>query len=311
MLIDRKNDYYYIRNPSFHFPLPDGPDQTFHTETLLDGELVIDTLPSGEKRTTYLVFDCLAQQGESLLQKSLDKRLGHFYQDIFEPYKSLLDRYPEEKAHQPFKVVPKRMEKAYGIEMMFRDILPKLLHANDGLIFTCRSSPYVVGTNKHIIKWKPPSENTIDFRLQLGDFPLLKEDNQEYLDYDACPTLDLQVFYGNHSYKHFDELYLDTSEWESMKSINQMIDGRILECHKDESGRWRMKREAGGSPRFRDDKLAANHVKTVESVLESIRDAVSEQDLLDVARAIYVKWKQREANYARYMDQAGEQAGNS
>lgn len=302
MLIDRKNDYYHINNSSLHFPLLEGTDQSFHTETLLDGELVLDIMPNGDQRNTYLVFDCLALRGKPLLQKTLDKRLGLFYQEVYGPYKSLLDRYPEEKENQPFTIIPKKMEKAYGIEMMFRDILPNLAHGNDGLIFTCKTSPYVIGTDHGILKWKPPHENTIDFRLQLGDFPTTEIDGEECQDFDARPVFNLLVYYGGHRNEHFAELFLTPFEWEMLKGMNQILDGRIVECFRDREGRWRLKVEADGTPRFRDDKTEANHIRTVESVLESIGDAVSEQDLLNVARAIYGKSKQREAGAFRAME---------
>lgn len=302
MFIDRKNDYYNIATPHFHFPLPDAPDDSYHTETLLDGELVLDVLPNGEERRTYLVFDCLALDGKSLVQRTLDKRLGYFMQAVLLPYRSILERYPEEVAEQPFYVMPKKMEKAYGVEMMFKDVLPKLLHGNDGLIFTCRTSPYVSGTDQHIIKWKPPHENSIDFRLQLGDFPMVEEGGERFQDFDACPTFDLLVYHGHHRNEVFAPLYLSESEWESMKNVGQMLDGRIIECYKDSEGRWRMKREVDGSPRFRDDKTEANHISTVNSVLESIEDGVTEQDLVNNAKAVSVQWRKRAE--AEHMQQA-------
>lgn len=87
------------------FPLLAGPDQGFHIETLLDGELVLDTLPGGEQRT-FLVFDCLAVRGQSLLQKTLETRVGYFVQGVYKPYRSMLNGYSEEKGDQPFAVLP-------------------------------------------------------------------------------------------------------------------------------------------------------------------------------------------------------------
>lgn len=78
--------------------------------------------------------------------------------------------------------------------------------------------------------------------------------------------------------------------------MNQMLDHRIIECYRDAAtGRWRPKTEKhNGAPRFRDDKTEANHISVVHSVLESIEDAVSEQDLVVHARGINVAWKERE-----------------
>jgi mRNA guanylyltransferase len=289
--------------------MPDGPDASFHTETLLDGELVLDKLPNGQEQKTYLVFDCLAVDGKSLLPRTLDKRLGYAVESVLKPYHKLLNRYPEEKESQPFVLAAKKMEKAYGVMMMIKDVLPKLPHGSDGLIFTCRTSPYTSGTDPKTIKWKPPHENTIDFRLQLGDFPTITDQGETFVDYDACPPMHLLVFHGNKKSEVFAPLHVTDAEWESMKGMQQILDGRIIECHKDEAGRWRYKKEPNGEPRFRDDKIEANHITTVESVLESIEDAVSEQDLLDNAKMINAQWKRREAEASR--STAPQTNGNS
>ena len=42
------------------------------------------------------------------------------------------------------------MQLAYGIDMMFRDILPRLAHGNDGLIFTSLDGEYICGTDPHM-----------------------------------------------------------------------------------------------------------------------------------------------------------------
>lgn len=306
-LIDRKNDYYHIDNPHFHFPQPGQDEASFHVETLLDGELVLDIYPQKQKQVRrYLVFDCLVMDGQSVLQKTLDKRIGAIRARIIEPQQQLFRKYPQEVEEQPFEVVMKDLQKAYGIEMMFRDVLPNLPHGNDGLVFTCRTSEYTIGTDRHIIKWKPPAENTIDFRLQIGEFPKISRntnghapsngpegDDYEY-DYNSQPEMALLVNNGNGRHERFASLYVTESEWHSMKQLNQMIDARIIECYRDASGRWRFKREKDGSPRFRDDKTDANHVSTVDSVLESIEDAVSEQDLLALSADIRGSWKRRE-----------------
>lgn len=116
-------------------------------------------------------------------------------------------------------------------------MLPNLLHGNDGLVFTCRSTPYTPGTDEHVLKWKPPSENTIDFRLQLGDFPMTELDGETLQDFDACSVLNLLVYHGTGRHEHFGELYVTEFERESLKSMNRMLDGSTIECHRDEQGR--------------------------------------------------------------------------
>ncbi|KAL8963428.1 MAG: hypothetical protein Q9193_000315 [Seirophora villosa] len=291
-LIDRKNDYYWVQN--LHFPLPSF-DEQFHLNTLVDGELVNDRLPNGGTQLKYLVFDCLYLDGNGLMHRTLDKRLAYFREHIFNPYKQLYEKYPEEIQYLPFIIDLKKFELAYGIEMMFREVLPKLPHGNDGLIFTCRNTPYQFGTDPHILKWKPPEENSIDFLLHL-DFPVLEPDEEDmrdgfahpFPDYSAKPQFSLLVHKGDNDYLHWDTMFAEDAEWETMKALVQPLNDRIVECFLDVRNRWRFHR-------FRDDKSEANHITTVESVMESIQDRVTEEDLIGAAKKIRDEWKKRQA----------------
>lgn len=296
-LIDRKNDYWFIVNRNLHFPLATDLS-AFHTATLVDGELVWDSLASGKKEPRFLVFDCLVMDGNKLMDRTLDKRLAYFKERLYTPYKRLFKEFPNELQYQPFFVEMKPFQLAYGIEMMFRQVLPSLKHGNDGLIFTCRNTAYKHGTDPHILKWKPPEENTIDFRLKLT-FPTVEPDEwdrregvaEPYVDYDAIPKAELRIFRGDGGadrYEPFDDLFLTQHEWEVLKSLNDPLDDRVVECNQDDQGRWRL-------VRFRDDKLEANHRSTVSSVLDSIRDRVSEKDLYRAAGPIRDNWKARQA----------------
>lgn len=87
-LIDRKNDYYFIQG--LHFPHQEDPTfQQFHKDTILDGELVIDTERDGRESLIYYVFDCLAIDGECLVNKPLDKRIGRSHNFIIRPFENL------------------------------------------------------------------------------------------------------------------------------------------------------------------------------------------------------------------------------
>ncbi|KAL4800042.1 mRNA capping enzyme, catalytic domain-containing protein [Aspergillus venezuelensis] len=293
-LIDRKNEYRYV--PGLHFPLSDDDTfQSFHVDTLVDGELVNDTYDDGSQQLKFLVFDCLVLDGQSLMHRTLDKRLAYFKEKVLKPYNALYERFPEEKQHRIFAVEDKSTQFSYGIEMMFREIIPKVkkIHGNDGLIFTCRSTPYRIGTDEHILKWKPPSENTIDFRLRL-EFPVLEPDSDDeadgitepYPDYDALPIFHLFVLHNNDQYQPFGEMYVTPSEWEDLKALQTPLDDAIVECSKDETGRWRFHR-------IRDDKADANHFSTVDKVLQSIEDRVTEEDLIKAAPMIKTAWKRR------------------
>lgn len=69
------------------------------------------------------------------------------------------------------------------------------------------------------------------------------------------------------------------------------MNDRVVECGLDEANRWRLHR-------FRDDKNEPNHITVVRSVMNSIENAVGEQDLLDAAKSIKDNWKARQAGQA-------------
>jgi mRNA guanylyltransferase len=293
-LIDRKNDFWFVPPNALHFPIPRNV-QGFHTKTLIDGELVFDKMPDGQIQPKYLVFDCMVLDGNSLMNRTLDKRLAYFKQQLYDPYKELLDQYPEEIQFFLFVLELKSMQFSYAMETMFRQILPSLPHGNDGLIFTCRTTEYQHGTDQNIVKWKPEDENSIDFRLvmkfrqrQPDKQDIAEGFNQPWIDYDERPDCDLFVYCGNQEPdKWFGELYLEPQEWEDLKARGEPLQDRIVECYMDANKRWRFMR-------FRDDKTEANHISTANSVIESITDRVTKEDLLAAAKGIRDEWKARE-----------------
>ena len=280
----------------------DASFQNFHTGTITDGELVNDLLPNGTTQLKYLVFDCLLLDGNSLMHRTLDKRLAYFRDKVFDPYEELYRRFPEEIQFLPFIVEFKSMEFGYAIEMMFKEVLPNLPHGNDGLIFTCRNSAYRFGTDEQILKWKPEEENSIDFRLNL-DFPLRAMDSSEeddsedpgaddgqggmVPDWEAMPIANLSVVANGGVYRHYGTMTMTDTEWEGLKSLGIPLEDTIVECRMDRDGRWRFMR-------FRDDKNDANHISTVESVIVSIRDRVGRKDLIAAAKTIRDGFKKRE-----------------
>ncbi|KAI0887221.1 mRNA capping enzyme, alpha subunit [Annulohypoxylon maeteangense] len=296
--IDRKNDYWYIDEGSLHFPLP-GNLQAFHKGTILDGELVMDAHSDGRMEPRYLVFDCLAMDGQSLMSRELSKRLGYFQEQVFKPYKKLLDDFPEERQFQPFFLDLKSMQMAYGIRMIFEDVIKNLKHDNDGLIFTALHSEYKPGTDPHILKWKDAEENTVDFKWRLK-FPIVEPDEQDraegitepFIDFDSTPPVELHANYGNGKYGFFAPLHLEDDEWEILKGLEEPLDDRVVEVYMDNQKRWRFYR-------FRDDKSDGNHISVVNSVIESIQDAVTRDELENHSKNVRDNWKARDKAKAR------------
>ena len=64
------------------------------------------------------------------------------------------------------------------------------------------------------MKWKPPSENSIDFKLTLR-FPPIGKSNEP--DFRAKPLFVLLVWMGGkgpNAYEFFDILHVEDDEWE-------------------------------------------------------------------------------------------------
>lgn len=297
-LIDRKNDFWFIQHRNLHLP-QEQDEAAFHRNTIIDGELVMDKQPDGTERPSFLVFDCLILDGKMLMDRPLDKRLAYFQHNIYRPYRDLFKRYPGELQYQAFRLVMKDMQLAYGIGKMFHEVLPSLTHGNDGLIFTCRETPYKCGTDEHILKWKPADENTVDFKLQLH-FATVDPDEEDraegvtepYVDFESVPRASLLIFAqgepgqnNDDPYREFAALHITEEEWEELKGLGDPLNGRIIECYVEE-GRWRMSR-------FRDDKLHANHSTVVNKVLESIQNPVTQTMLEEHGAVIREKWKAR------------------
>lgn len=92
-LIDRRNDFWYVPFEKLHFPIPKNT-AGYHINTIIDGELVMDKVPGGGTQPKYLVFDCMVLDGNSLMNRTLDKRLAYFKERVMDPYLQLLQDFP-------------------------------------------------------------------------------------------------------------------------------------------------------------------------------------------------------------------------
>ncbi|KAK3818378.1 MAG: mRNA capping enzyme, catalytic domain-containing protein [Benniella sp.] len=292
-MVDRKNKFKYV--PQLRFPTPN-PQRIYtmenivdHNDTIVDGELVIDKEPNGAYVTRYLAFDLLAYHGNNIIAKPFSSRLARLQQEFVTPYRDMMqwatDRLPKFVNAQPFKLTVKLMNRSYGVEKMFKEVLPNLKHGSDGLIFTSSVAPYVTSTNSKMLKWKPPSENTIDFKLTL-QFPV-KNGSQ---DRSQKPQFLLQEWQGDNSYAPFGRMTVDDKQWEEWKTSSTRLDGRIVEVN------YNIKNQTWHFFRFRDDKDHGNHSSVVRKVVQSIQDGVEADELLQAQDRIRTAWKEREKN---------------
>ena len=156
------------------------------------------------------------------------------------------------------------MFKAYHIRHLFKEVLPKLQHDNDGLIFTPVNQPYIFGTNEGLLKWKP--YHTVDFKLSK-----VHEQGYQY-----------RLLISNRS------VYEETEEVLKLDSrLATLVDGAIIECSWDkESNSWMYLRQ-------RTDKPHANDKSVFQKILLAIQNDVSEERLISMADLIKRNWDQR------------------
>ncbi|KAF5386963.1 hypothetical protein D9615_001556 [Tricholomella constricta] len=286
-LIDRHNTYHQLTG--IFFPHHENPLRPLRN-TLIDAELVLDVDPRTKQETLRLLaFDGLVVDDQNVMSRPLDKRYGRLTEWFYKPYAKMMKDHPHMAASQPFDIKVKEINFSYHAEKVFTVDIPALHHENDGLIYTCVSTPYTPGTDANIMKWKPPSENSIDFKLVLRFPPLRTQPDRP--DFHAKPVFLLHVWCGDErgvpKYELYDEMYVDNDEWERLKLSGEQIDDRIVEVHWDASvAHWRMMR-------FRDDKPHGNHRSVVENIIQSIVDGVEKDALLARSNAIRTAWKAR------------------
>ncbi|KZV90459.1 hypothetical protein EXIGLDRAFT_720319, partial [Exidia glandulosa HHB12029] len=265
-LLDRNNTY---RNPARALG-----------NSVLDGELLVD------ETTRLLLFDCLVCDDQNLMGKPLISRYGRLQDWLLTPFERMLKEMPHLAKDMPFELGVKKMELSYGLPLVLHEYIPRLHHGSDGLIFTCVETGYVSGTDSTLLKWKPPSENSIDFKLELRFLP--QQNGSQDTDSCSVPLCLLMVWCGKDVYEYFDVLELDEAEWADMKASNSQYDDRIVEVH------WDFERQRWKFMRFRNDKRNGNHRSTVDGILNSIQDGVKEDELIAAAPTIREAWKARE-----------------
>uniref|UniRef100_A0AC34FB72 mRNA guanylyltransferase n=1 Tax=Panagrolaimus sp. ES5 TaxID=591445 RepID=A0AC34FB72_9BILA len=148
------------------------------------------------------------------------------------------------------------------------NFLNSLGHHVDGLIFQ-PSDPYTPGQFNFLMKWKPPEESSIDFKLKIKKLHH-SEGNEA--------SVGNVNFVGELFVHGLPEAFATIKVTEM---LNQ-FDGRIIECnYKD--GQWLLMRE-------RTDKSRPNSYPTAKSVMETIKNPLTEQHLVDfIAQNTYVK----------------------
>lgn len=263
-----------------------GLEGSFHNETLLDGELLVD---AASGRVKFLIFDALLISGENVFSKRLTDRLQQIQHTV-------INRQRQEDA-QPFSVSLKQMGKSYAVQQVLQVTVPQLGHESDGVVFTSVNRPYVSGTCDWMLKWKPARLNSIDFevkREQFGGrwFYLLFTSSSgrlEFYDYySVAPESEAVTEHQLDQWLSLGERVIAECVLNPEKETFVNSEPPALPPNTARKGGWAVIRR-------RTDKEGPNDSRVARSILQSIREAVTEEELFDAVPEIRRSWKEREA----------------
>ncbi|XP_062536509.1 mRNA-capping enzyme [Armigeres subalbatus] len=262
MLIVKKDEIYFIDRDNSCFAVsgisfPKHTDLRGHlTNTLLDGEMVIDNV-NGHKRPRYLVYDIIRYDNEDLSKKHFyPDRYMHIERRIIGPRTEAMKQGIIDQARQPFSIRQKAFWDVTKAQALLGPKFAKTLsHDPDGLIFQPSEEGYVAGACPEVLKWKPSTLNSVDFRLKIA----------EESGIGVLPKKIGLLYVGG----------LD-KPFSQMKLTRQLreLDNKIIECKYEPNVGWVFMRE-------RTDKSFPNSFNTAENVCYSIKHPVTTDILLN------------------------------
>ncbi|XP_023615104.1 mRNA-capping enzyme isoform X4 [Myotis lucifugus] len=182
-MIDRDNSVFHVSNLEFPFR----KDLRIHlSNTLLDGEMIIDKV-NGQAVPRYLIYDIIKFNAQPVGDCDFNVRLQCIEREIINPRHEKMKTGLIDKTQEPFSVRNKPFFDIYTSRKLLEGNFAKeVSHEMDGLIFqptgrllfgtwpfsTSKARLYSYlkyrpGRCDDILKWKPPSLNSVDFRLKI------------------------------------------------------------------------------------------------------------------------------------------------
>ncbi|KAB2098438.1 hypothetical protein ES319_A01G239200v1 [Gossypium barbadense] len=260
-LIDRS---FNIRRVQMRFPCwhNKGVGGMNHPLTLLDGEMIIDTLPDSRKQERrYLIYDMMVLNNEPIIERPFYERWKMLEKEVIEPrnyerhniYQSRNPYYRFDL--EPFRVRRKDFWLLSTVNKVLKEFIPKLSHEADGLIFQGWDDPYVPRTHEGLLKWKYAQLNSVDFLFEIGS-----DDHEQLFLHERGRK---KLMEGN------------TAEFREVSDPPSSFSGKIIECS------WDPDRQVWVYMRIRTDKSTPNDINTYRKVMQSINDNITEEILLN------------------------------
>nr|KAF6507718.1 RNA guanylyltransferase and 5'-phosphatase [Rousettus aegyptiacus] len=223
------------------------------SNTLLDGEMIIDRV-NGQAVPRYLIYDIIKFNAQPVGECDFNIRLQCIEREIINPRHEKMKTGLIDKTQEPFSVRNKPFFDIYTSRKLLEGNFAKeVSHEMDGLIFQ-PIGKYKPGRCDEILKWKPPSLNSVDFRLKItrmgGEGLLPQNVGLLYVGGYERPFAQIKV----------------------TKELKQ-YDNKIIEC-KFENNSWVFMRQ-------RTDKSFPNAYNTAMAVCNSISNPVTKEMLFE------------------------------
>lgn len=225
--------------------------------TLLDGELVVDVVDN-VKWPRFLIYDIVCIDGNDVSDNNFRERLNIIYKCIIVPRETAKKQLIIDRTKEPIGIRIKDFCELRDTCKYFSSKFQNVLsHEIDGLIFQPVNLGYKPGRCDKVLKWKPPSHNSVDFRLRI-----VKENKPGMLE------------------ENIGQLWVGGSDrpFARMKVTRELrqYDNKIIECRYDfERRTWELMRQ-------RTDKSHPNALTTAENVCETMRNPITREVLLNV-----------------------------
>lgn len=210
---------------------------------------------NGKEYPRYLAYDVISFNGEKVMQKPFFPDRYQIERQIMEARYRAFREGRVRREDEPFSVKLKEFwDVTQAVNLLSEKFAKQLTHEPDGLIFQPSKEPYVAGSSDQVLKWKPSSLNSVDFKLKI----------ETESGMGIIPRKIGALYVGGLN-KPFGTMKIT----KQIKNLNNTI----IEC-KLENGQWIYMRE-------RTDKSFPNSLNTANAVCKSIVKPVTREILLD------------------------------
>ena len=122
-----------------------------------------------ERIPRYLIYDIIKFEGDDVGQTNFSTRLLCIDKEIIKTRAKHIQEGRIDKLREPFRLRQKQFWPIIETKTLLGPKFTKanLGHEPDGLIFQPGDEPYKMGRDDNILKWKPSSHNSVDFKLRV------------------------------------------------------------------------------------------------------------------------------------------------